>query len=371
MTRVFQTSRNFTVLVLFVLLSMPPVVITGQAQTISPLRNKLAQDLDQEVKRLQKNDSVSSEQIRRILVRPKADAPRNAVSNKLTSLGGKVRQTYKSFGLLSAELPLGKMRDLEADFNVEYIAPDRALRPSGLMEATTGTDQIRNLISTTTLDGHGIGIAVLDSGIYSPHNAFERVKSTSIVVNKDYTGANLASEDIYGHGSHVATLVAGAETFAEGVYTGIAPGANLLNLRVLDSYGQGNASNVIAALDWCIQNKTTYNIRVINLSLGTAPVDSYRDDPLCLAARRAYDAGIVVVAAAGNLGKDSAGYKIYGGIQSPGIDPSVLTVGAANSFGTAQRSDDVVTTYSSRGPTRSNWTDSQGIRHYDNLIKPD
>ena len=87
--------------------------------------------------------------------------------------------------------------------------------------------------------------------------------------------------------------------------------------------------------------------------------------------RRLVDAGIVVVAAAGNNGKDSAGNKVYGRIHSPGNEPSAITVGAANTFGTNGRGDDGVTSYSSRGPTRSYWTDSDNVKHYDNLVKPD
>ena len=100
-------------------------------------------------------------------------------------------------------------------------------------------------------------------------------------------------------------------------------------------------------------------------------IDSYKNDPVCQTVRRLVDAGIVVVAAAGNNGKDSLGHKVYGQIHSPGIEPSALTVGAANTFGTDARNDDGVATYSSRGPTRSSWLDAQGVRHYDNLIKPD
>ncbi|HEX8146556.1 MAG TPA: S8 family serine peptidase, partial [Pyrinomonadaceae bacterium] len=105
--------------------------------------------------------------------------------------------------------------------------------------------------------------------------------------------------------------------------------------------------------------------------LGTSAVDSYRNDPLCRAARKLVDAGLVVVAAAGNEGKDAAGQKTYGRIHSPGIEPSVITVGASNSFGTDARADDAVTTYSSRGPTRGFWTDLLGVRRHDNLVKPD
>src|ERR671939_406901 len=112
-------------------------------------------------------------------------------------------------------------------------------------------------------------------------------------------------------------------------------------------------------------------MRVANLSRGAPAVDSYKNDPVCRAVRQLVDAGVVVVVAAGNNGKNSAGQKVYGAIHSPGDEPSALTVGASNTFGTDSRADDAVATYSSRGPTRGSWIDANGVRHYDNLIKPD
>ena len=116
-------------------------------------------------------------------------------------------------------------------------------------------------------------------------------------------------------------------------------------------------------------NKATHNIKVVNLSLGTFAIDSYKDDPLCLAVRQLVDNGVVVVVAAGNAGKNSDGDKLYGLIHSPGSQPSAITVGATNTFGTDTRSDDAVASYSSRGPTRGGWVDQNGIKHYDNLVK--
>ena len=175
-----------------------------------------------------------------------------------------------------------------------------------------------------------------------------------VVYNKSFITGNTVTSDMQGHGTHVAGLAAGSNLQWGGTthYKGVAPNAKLINLRVLDNLGKGTASNVIAAIDWTIANKATYNIRVINLSLGTGAKDSYTTDPLCQPARRAFNAGIVVVASAGNNGKDANGNKVYGGIGSPGIEPSVITVGASNTYGTDQRSDDTIATYSSRGPTR-------------------
>ena len=134
---------------------------------------------------------------------------------------------------------------------------------------------------------------------------------------------------------------------------------------------RGSMSMVLSALDWVYSNRAAYNIRVVNMSLGAPAVSSYKNDPLCLAVRKLVDAGVVVVTAAGNDGKDAFGRKQYGAIHAPGNEPSAITVGATNTFGTNSRADDSVTSYSSRGPTRSFWTDRTGVRHYDNLIKPD
>jgi subtilisin family serine protease len=221
------------------------------------------------------------------------------------------------------------------------------------------------------LNGTGIGIAILDSGIYTSHHSLRSSTYQSrVVANVDFTGEGTTA-DLDGHGTHVASLAAGNSDISYGSYTGIAPAANLINVRVLNSQGQGSTSGVIAGIDWCVSNKAQYNIRVMNISLGTTAVDSYLDDPLCLAVRRAFSAGIVVCVAAGNLGKDEAGQKLYGSIHSPGIEPSAITVGAANTHGSDNRISDSVATYSSRGPTRGYYTDTNGVRHYDNLIKPD
>ncbi len=156
-----------------------------------------------------------------------------------------------------------------------------------------------------------------------------------------------------------------------GTYGGVAGGAKLLDFRVLNSRGTGSTSALLNALNAVLQYRTQYNIRVVNLSLGSVAVDSYKNDPVCRAVRKLVNAGIVVVAAAGNDGKDNSHAKLYGRIHSPGNEPSAITVGASNTFGTNRRSDDIVTTYSSRGPTRSYWTEWNGRRHYDNLMKPD
>jgi serine protease AprX len=169
-------------------------------------------------------------------------------------------------------------------------------------------------------------------------------------------------KDKYGHGTHVAGIVTGSPAGSvTNLYTGgIAPGASLINIRVLGANGSGLTSDVILGIDWAIEHRQQYNIRVINLSLGHPVMEPSATDPLCEAVKRASDAGIVVIAAAGNAGVSPEGQRILGGIVSPGNSPYAITVGALNTMSTVKRNDDTLTTYSSRGPTK-----------FDFAVKPD
>jgi serine protease AprX len=206
-------------------------------------------------------------------------------------------------------------------------------------------------------DGSGVGIAVIDSGITTWH---DDLGSLTVVDFTDFVRDLPTPHDDYGHGTHVAGTIAGNGYDSDGVRAGIAPGASLVVLKVLDESGHGHISNVIAALDYAVENRSRFNIRVINLSVASGVYESYTTDPLTQAARRAVEAGIVVVTAAGNLGRTSRGAVQYGGITSPGNAPWVITVGATDGRRTATRSDDVVAPFSSRGPT-----------HIDRAVKPD
>ena len=124
-----------------------------------------------------------------------------------------------------------------------------------------------------------------------------------------------------------------------------------MDLKVIGADGSGLTSHLIAAIDWAIEHKDEYDIRIANLSLGHPAVESYLDDPLCQAVRAMTEAGIVTVVSAGNLGKTESHPKIWGGITSPGIEPSVITVSAVNTRGTFTHSDDVAASFASRGPT--------------------
>ncbi len=207
--------------------------------------------------------------------------------------------------------------------------------------------------------GSGVGIAVIDSGVNAAHDDLWRSQFGRRVVKfKDFTSSpNVWTNtpyDGFGHGTHVAGIIAGNGYHANGRRSGIAPGAHLVALKVLDDQGFGFISGVIDAIDYAVANRSALGIRVINLSVGSGIYESYHTDPLAQAAKRAVDAGIVVVASAGNIGQNAAHEALYGGVTSPGNAPWVLTVGASNHRGTVSRADDTVAVFSSRGPT---WID--------------
>jgi serine protease AprX len=216
--------------------------------------------------------------------------------------------------------------------------------------------------------GAGVGVAVIDSGINDSHpDLMNSTQSASrVVYHQDFTGtatsnASGARYDLYGHGTHVAGIIGGNGYLSGGHYEGVAPGVNLIDLRALDANGAGTDSTVIAAIQRAIALQNTYNIRAINLSLGRGIPVSYTQDPLCQAVESAWKSGIVVVVAAGNLGRLSVGGSNgFGTITAPGNDPYVLTVGATKSNGSSAFSAETKASYSSKGPTT-----------YDHVVKPD
>ena len=270
------------------------------------------------------------------------------------TVGGVVNGLLSALNITLLEAPANSVDVLASDPSVSYISLDTQVRTFGHVTTTTGAQQIRTqkaLLGSYTLDGSNVSIAILDSGIDATHKSFSS-QSGKISFSKDFTGEN-RTDDPYGHGTHVAAVAAGVGTPTNGDYEGVASAAKLVNLRVINSQGIGTVSGVLKALDWIASNRSAYNMRVVNMSLGTPAVMSYKNDPICQAVRKLVNAGVVVVAAAGNNGKTSDGKKIYGAIHSPGNEPSAITVGASNAYGSDPRNEDSMTTYSSHGPTRS------------------
>jgi serine protease AprX len=268
----------------------------------------------------------------------------------------------RKLGLINAdvvELTNGQLRKLADGKCVQSMHHDR--KTGGELNYAAVVEGARAVQAQYGYDGAGIGVAVLDSGITSWHDdltyrgsnpAVKVIGGQRVTKFVDFVNNRLTAYDDNGHGTHVSGIIAGNGFDTLGARAGIAPAANLVSLKVLDDHAGGYISNVIAALDWVVANRTTYNIRVVNVSVGAAVTESYNTDPLTLATKRVVDKGVVVVAAAGNLGKNPrTGEPQYGAITAPGNAPWVLTVGAYSHEGTLARNDDKMGDYSSRGPT--------------------
>jgi serine protease AprX len=284
--------------------------------------------------------------------------------DELKQLGpyGQVKKQFVHINAVSVSLTSAQIQTVSQDPNVAYVSPNRPTKSTQDITAVVNANVAWNL----GFDGGSVGVAVIDSGIYAHDDLKKADGSGSRVVYSESFISGLDASDQLGHGTHVAGIVGGNGKDSSGLgfthtFRGIAPNVNLINLRVLDANGAGTDAGVIAAIDRAINLKSTYNIRVINLSLGRPVWESYTLDPLCQAVEAAWQAGIVVVTAAGNFGRDnSMGEHGYGTIVSPGNDPYVITVGAMNTMGTLTRTDDQIASYSSKGPTA-----------IDHIVKPD
>lgn len=208
-----------------------------------------------------------------------------------------------------------------------------------------------SLVWDNKIKGKGIGIAILDSGIY-PHPDLTH-PTNRIIRFKDFVNYRSQPYDDNGHGTHCAGDAAGNGSKSGGKYRGPAPEANIIGVKVLNRKGAGSMSSLLAGIEWCITNKSKYGIKIISMSLGAAASTSYQDDPLCRAVKKAWKAGLVVCAAAGNEG------PVAKTINSPGLTPDIITVGALDDKKTVSLKDDSIAYFSSRGPT------------IDGLTKPD
>jgi serine protease AprX len=289
--------------------------------------------------------------------------PTEAHHQKVRKMGGVLVRSLDVIKAGHYDIPAGRLEELAQDPEVEFISPDRPVQ--GMLDLS-GAAVNASAAENYELDGGGVGIAVLDSGVTLKDDLKKRWGGGRIVYSQDFTGQGVTADN-YGHGTHVAGIAAGngkdgadlEGSFRQ--FVGMAPNADIINLRVLDNNGQGSDSNVIAAIGQAIALESQYNIRVMNLSLGRPVFGSYTKDPLCQAVEAAWKAGIVVVVAAGNEGRNNnGGINGYGTITAPGNDPYVITVGAMKTMNTPDRSDDKIASYSSKGPTL-----------YDHIVKPD
>ncbi|MGC2297495.1 MAG: S8 family serine peptidase [Acidobacteriaceae bacterium] len=339
---------------LMVLGSLAGVAATASAATSSSSGSKISPDL-----------AASSSSATQPVIVQYYNPPSSGETGLLGLLGGLLKTVLGTINAVVVDLAPSQLNAIAADPNVKYISPDRPIgaRQAGTIAAAEYTTEPINApqVWQQGYKGSNIGVAVIDSGITpvpdlalnpgapalsSLTNLLASLGEVApgatgrIVYSQNFVANENDALDHYGHGTHVAGLIAGNGAQSTGrqyfrTFTGAAPNANLINLRVLDENGAGTDSAVIAAIEQAISLKSKYNIRIINLSLGRPIYESYTLDPLCQAVEKAWHAGIVVVVAAGNDGRDlNLNPEGYGTIDAPGNDPYALTVGAMNTLET-------------------------------------
>jgi serine protease AprX len=314
---------------------------------------------------------------------------RDARLRAVRAVGGRVVRDLHLIRGLGVRLPDGGERRLARVAGVRAVTPNAAMRPA---ETGTGRYSAWNpaalataFVQSTRVDkvwtsprtyatGDGVTVAVIDTGIagglpdFATSSADPRSRViASAVVNPDATTA----EDVYGHGTHVAGLVAGngrALATSDPLYNryiGTAPNANLVSVKASDDHGRSSLIDVIAGLQFAVDHMDDYRIRVVNLSLTSMQALSYRVDPLDAAVEAAWFHGLLVVAAAGNRGTDPDAVSY-----APGNDPYAITVGAVDDHGTKETLDDTLAPWSSRGVTQDGFTKPEIVAPGAHIVAP-
>jgi len=270
--------------------------------------------------------------------------------------GGKGKKSLPSIQGVAAELPTKAIRELAKHPDAKWVTIDAPMVPT-VDASRLATDYPKAVNAPEVwngdrkITGAGVTVAVLDSGINSGSADFidPSTGNNRVVGRVKFNSNTTSGNDGYGHGTHVAGIIAANGSASRGRYIGIAPQVNLVNVKVSDDQGMSYVSDVINALQWVVLNRAAYNIRVVNLSLVSAVAESYLTSPLDAAVEMAWLSGIVVVVSAGNLGPDSMLYP-------PANDPLVITVGAVDTDGEEDIEDHTVPFWSSYGQTQNGFS---------------
>lgn len=259
--------------------------------------------------------------------------------------------TLKDLGIIKYELPMIGAYVLEVDRSMLDIIKgmDGLIAMEFDANITALMDKVNDIIECKWAHengyyGKGVGVAIIDTGI-SLHKDFIE-GGNRVIAFKDFVNNKDEPYDDNGHGSHVAGIIGGNGYSSKGKYKGVAPACNLIVLKVLDEKGDGNISDVLAGLQWVIDNRRKYNIRVLNISVGTSAKDSLDENSLLVQGVNAvWDSGVTVVVAAGNNGPDPMS------ISTPGISRKVITVGSSDDNLSVEVFGSKTKDYSGRGPT--------------------
>lgn len=315
----------------------------GQPSWLHQYRNKLQANLYKKLTKANKVGAASNKKMDIIIqFNHKLSAHHyTTLQNNVKAPHYKIMKNLKIINALKARVTLTGLRRLCKQHCVSCMYLDHKVH-TRLNIATPAVGS--SAVQKTGLSGEGVTIAVVDTGVY-PHRDLTRPVNR-IIGFKDVVNRRRTPYDDNGHGTHVAGDALGNGFSSRGKFKGPAPKANLVAVKVLGKDGSGSVSDVISGIQWVVNNRKRYKIRILNLSLGTPSFTKCSEDPLCQAASQAWRRGIAVVAAAGNSGPSART------IESPGINPRIITVAAVDDRHSIRQSDDKVAVFSSRGPVK-------------------
>jgi len=304
--------------------------------------------------------SLSPSHSLQVIVQFKTGVSPTRARADVAGVGGRVFGQLHIIPALAVQLTAAQARALSMNRDVHAVSLNAPIRSSSTGPATgnlqTTYDQTLDVpaLWSRGITGSGVGVAVIDTGVDGDLPDFQSGSGSSRVVETAVTNPSAQTvTDSFGHGTDVAGIIAGnggnrdSSDPLYGQYVGVAPGANLISIKASDETGTATVLNVIYGLQFAVDHKSDFNIRVVNLSLDATTPQSYTTDPLDAAAESAWLHGLVVVAAAGNRGNapDAVQY-------SPANDPYVITVGGVDENGTANPADDTIAGWSSQGTTQ-------------------
>jgi serine protease AprX len=298
-----------------------------------------------------------------VIVQLDAGASAAAVKAQVRAYGGRVTGELPIINGFAAKLSDGAAASLQRADGVAAVTKNRAVKPQSINASElqsaypSSTDAIEAWNKPdANVTGKGVGVAVIDTGIAGQMKDFSvkgRSDESRVIASAVTNPAATSARDTYGHGTHVAGIVAGNGTersssdILDNRYVGMAPEADLISVKVSDDLGNATVLDVIYGLQFVVDNKAAYNIRVVNLSLESATANSYKTDPLDAAVESAWLKGLVVVAAAGNRGTSADAVQY-----SPGNDPYAISVGGLDDQASQADGDDSRASWSSRGVTQ-------------------
>lgn len=276
---------------------------------------------------------------------------RAALAAAVAHHGGTVTQELSIIDGVTASVPAGEVAALATEHGVDGVLADSPAEFDSVLSGTSydPVTQAGSMYTTAQLvgaptywtngyTGAGVDVALVDTGV-APSTFF----GTRLVAGTDTSGTGNALSDGYGHGTHMAGIIAGSSGTVGGTqsFTGMAPGARVVSVKVADNTGSSSLLKILSGLDWIYSNRanSAYRIKVVNLSLSVPALTNYQNDPLSTAVEKLTNAGISVVAAVGNIGPGL-------GVTAPAYDPSVIAVGSLDTKGTVSGNDDTAAPFS-------------------------